>query len=456
MSYERTERPGQMPADHWRIAAGWDNAESLTLPPPLRIMGNLRGAHLGFPRGTRLRIEDFGCYVQVGRFVWAFNKPATALLCAAGETPASIEEVDDLTAAFLTECVEGGILVPVHPDSITRPVTYSYLSSPSDHLAAPLTLELEVTNKCFRQCTYCAYGSGPTPLIPVQEELKTEDWIALLEQAAAAGVAVVEFTGGDPFARQDFATILLTADRLGIATLINSDLSVLSHDRLEILGQLAHLVAVQTSLDGADAATCDTTRGSGGFKTLMRQLRRLVSAKCPVTVGTTVHSGNYSQVSSIARIVADEGAEGYYIGPMYPAGRAASLSGMLVGGHQWDIAVGQFVQALKGDVVKPAHHRWNDLLASTDENPVREQPYISSRADRGLRIDPRGIAYVSAKLSAWHPRFSAVGDVCREGLLNVWRDSALLSQVRAAPYRPNPFGGVDVRDIQLVARAAAQ
>jgi MoaA/NifB/PqqE/SkfB family radical SAM enzyme len=280
--------------------------------------------------------------------------------------------------------------------------------------------------------------------------MPTSWWLSVIADAASAGVMVIEFTGGDPFVRQDAVELMAAADSMGIGLLINSDLSILRDEDVDRLSSLQNLVAVQTSLDGADEETCDQTRGRGGFKTLLRQLRQLKAAKLPVNVGTTVTTSNCSQVRAIAELAGAEGVDGMYIGPMYAAGRAVNLSSQLVGEPQWREACVQFAEAIVGGVVKPANYSWHRVahaLLDTGVNPVQDQPVMSSRGSHNLRIDPKGTAYVTAKLREFRRRYSSVGDLRSTSLRTVWRNSRMLNELRSYPVEPNVFDGIDIRTI---------
>jgi MoaA/NifB/PqqE/SkfB family radical SAM enzyme len=343
-------------------------------------------------------------------------------------------------------------LIEIAPDeSMSRARLYgAHSEAPYRYLQSPLAVEIEITNKCFRHCSYCVYESGPTPKIVREHELTTEQWLDVISNLEREGVMALEFTGGDPFVRSDAFGLLRHAAGLGLAILINSDLSILNEQHLDGLCSLTSLVSVQTSLDGATPASCDLTRGRGGFKTLMRQLAVLHDAGLPVSVGATIHRHNASEVEAIADLVASKGAERLYIGPMYPAGRATALNDLVVSGEQWgDLAVDQYVNVVKAGVIAPADRRWYELAATYDppHNPVHDQLYITGRATRSLRLDPLGNAYVTAKLRQWHPRFWTVGNVLQFDLGTVWRESKLLNELRSYVPQENEFDGLDVRTV---------
>lgn len=424
----------------YRISAGPPRAGS----PPLRLAD-----------GVKLRRESFGGFVHVDGYTQAVDPAGAALL--AGVTRAQAIEPaagDPATAAFVALMMAGGVLVPDRAGAESTAELFHFDRdpghSPSGALESPLGMEFEITNKCYRKCSYCAYGSGPEPVISRDDELATDDWLRVLDEAADLGLLIAEFTGGDPFVRTDAITLLTHASRRGVALLVNSDLSVLTDEHIDWLRDLPTLHAVQTSLDGATAESCNRTRGPGGFTTLLRQLRRLAGAGLPVSVGTTVHAGNYREISAIARLAADNGAHRFYVGPMYAAGRAAALGGQVVTADQWAVALRQYAAALLDGVVAPTDLAWLDLapaVAAGDLTAVADQVHLTSRGNRTLRVDPRGRAYVSAKLREVHPRFGDVGSVADLSLRSVWAGSRRLAELRGVPVANTYFDAADVRAI---------
>lgn len=429
------------------LRAGWDNctleSQDLTTPPSAPP---LSGTPLRLADGVRLRREDFGAIVQAGRFTRMLNHRAAALLESIGHRQRLT--IGDRDQQFLAACLAQGILAEGVDQSTAR--IYGQRSGGVyRRMYSPVSVEIEITNKCFRHCSYCAYESGPLPRIGQEHELSTDQWMEVLSELEHEGVMALEFTGGDPFVRHDAIELLHHASQLGMLLWINSDLSILNERHIQGLAALDNLVAVQTSLDGATAASCDLTRGRGGFKTLLRQLDVLRGAGLPISVGATIHRHNAGEVSAIADLAAEKGAGRLYIGPMYAAGRATALNDLVVTDEHWKSAVTQYAHAVRSGVIAPADVRWRDLAVVYEEgtNPVAEQLHLTSRGTRGLRVDPLGNAYVSAKLRQWHPRFWTAGNVLQFGVGTIWRESKLLEELRAYESRPNEFDGVNVHDV---------
>jgi len=405
----------------------------------------------------RIRKEAFGAILQQGSSVYFLNAKATAIL----ETLSVPVRLSDLLSRHQSECLSASAImeylqylvaagIAKHSDKPrSSPARiYEPLIEDGYCLSAPFGLEVEITNKCYRHCIYCAYESGPRPKICSSDELSTEQWISLIDEAESIGIIALEFTGGDPFTRPDCWDILRYAGSKGIMIYINSDLSCLTLKSVENLQNLKNLVSVQTSLDGSSPETCDFTRGKGSWKTVTEQIQFLASLGIPVSVGTTVHKRNFKEIKDIALLISSLGAASYYIGPMYPVGRGARLQGLVLSPEEWDFAVRLYIEALLEKVIPPADILWYEILANPREhNPVKDQMYITSRGNRTLRIDPTGAVYLSAKLRHWHPKFHTLGRISEITLQELWRNSPLLQELRTIPSKQNLFKGIDIRDI---------
>src|SRR5712671_3491681 len=67
-------------------------------------------------------------------------------------------------------------------------------------ISNPLALIAELTHRCPLHCVYC---SNPLELQSRGNELSTEVWSRVFQEAASAGVPQACFTGVEPLARPD-------------------------------------------------------------------------------------------------------------------------------------------------------------------------------------------------------------------------------------------------------------
>jgi len=140
------------------------------------------------------------------------------------------------------------------------------MSKPSKELAdiapPPMAMLAEITHRCPLACPYC---SNPLELKTVADELSTEEWIRVFEQAAEMGVLHLHLSGGEPASRRDLVELVRAAVQFGLYTnLITSGIGI-NEQRLQTLSA-AGLDHVQLSIQGVDQKTADLVGGyKGGY-----------------------------------------------------------------------------------------------------------------------------------------------------------------------------------------------
>ena len=74
----------------------------------------------------------------------------------------------------------------------------------------PFTLIAELTYRCPLRCPYC---SNPVDCGDdrYQQELTTEDWLRVIQEAQTLGVLQLGFSGGEPLLRDDLEVLVEAA-----------------------------------------------------------------------------------------------------------------------------------------------------------------------------------------------------------------------------------------------------
>ena len=76
----------------------------------------------------------------------------------------------------------------------------------------PYAVLAELTHRCPLQCPYC---TNPVELERASGELKTSDWIRVMDEAVDMGVLHIHFSGGEPTARKDLEELVAHASKVG-------------------------------------------------------------------------------------------------------------------------------------------------------------------------------------------------------------------------------------------------
>jgi len=138
--------------------------------------------------------------------------------------------------------------------------------------ALPLTLELNVTNKCNLLCKMCWLRSAKPNY---DEEMSDEELLQIIDEAVAFGVREFRFPGsGEPLMRKD--VLLKLMERVkenGRSGLLISNGTLFSEEYVKKLIEMGWDV-LTISLDGPNPEVNDSIRGvKGAFKEVIKNLR---------------------------------------------------------------------------------------------------------------------------------------------------------------------------------------
>lgn len=139
------------------------------------------------------------------------------------------------------------------------------------------TLEIlwELTERCNFKCTHCG---NFTDILPRASELDFDQICTAIDHMQIQRPLAITFTGGEPFLRDDFCSIIdLLYQRLDIARIH----AYSNGSKLFPMGTqlLEKGVSLWISLEGTDKNTIDEIRGKGSFALVVNNLRKLINIK---------------------------------------------------------------------------------------------------------------------------------------------------------------------------------
>ena len=159
----------------------------------------------------------------------------------------------------------------------------------------PLALIAELTHRCPLHCVYC---SNPLELQARGNELSTEIWSRVFQEAAAAGVLQADFTGGEPLARPDIVELVRAARSAGLyVNLITSGLH-LDETKLAALVE-AGLDHFQLSFQAAREETANEISGTKSHAQKLRVPDWLSHHRVAVTLNFVIHRRNIDQLEEM-------------------------------------------------------------------------------------------------------------------------------------------------------------
>jgi MoaA/NifB/PqqE/SkfB family radical SAM enzyme len=169
-----------------------------------------------------------------------------------------------------------------------------YLNIPS-----PISVSVNLTNKCNQHCTYCEVGQGlvktEKPLL-VLDDLK---WI--IDEMNRLGIPTLSLGGGEPLLFKDIFEVIRYAYKLGIKCGIMTNgmlLPRLSQDKIELLKECNYTVSV--SIDSFSTDKEEYIRGAKNAVSLpIEGIKLFIRQQIPVNIMTVISAHNYQDLFDI-------------------------------------------------------------------------------------------------------------------------------------------------------------
>jgi uncharacterized Fe-S cluster-containing radical SAM superfamily protein/diadenosine tetraphosphatase ApaH/serine/threonine PP2A family protein phosphatase len=179
---------------------------------------------------------------------------------------------------------------------------------------------------CNLTCGYCVVASSPTAR---KRELPAQRFRALVDEALREGFEELYVTGGEPFVRPDIVELVeYASDRMTTVVLTNAML--FTGRRRASLHRLAgrRNLTLQSSIDGACAATHDRWRGAGSWVKAMDGLRYAADLGLALRVAMTATPENRQEVEPLRDALAAMGIAGddFAVRPLVQRGFAADAN----------------------------------------------------------------------------------------------------------------------------------
>ncbi|MGP4113997.1 radical SAM protein [Streptomyces sp. 4N509B] len=183
------------------------------------------------------------------------------------------------------------------------------------------TVIWEVTEFCNLACAHCLSDSSPER--SRQGDLNTARMVSAVREMTTNGVNEFYFSGGEPFARDDFADVVAAIDPAVAEVYCNTNGYYITPEVACVLANTA-LRRMTVSIDGHNRASHALVRGKpSSFSRAVAAVEHLLAADVPVRVSHVVHPGNVDDIADFCAAMAEIGVDALVINSVFPAGRAA-------------------------------------------------------------------------------------------------------------------------------------
>lgn len=190
--------------------------------------------------------------------------------------------------------------------------------------SAPYRMDLAVTYRCNNDCAHC-YNARERNF----PELKTQQWIKIIDQLWELGVPHIVFTGGEATLRNDLAELIHHAESNGQITGLNTNARRLID--MDYVNQLvdAGLDHVQITVESCAPEIHDEMmRTKGAFKQTITGLKNVLNTKLYVMTNTTMLRTNVHTIPATLDFLADNGVP------------TIGLNALILSGHGLTVGTG--------------------------------------------------------------------------------------------------------------------
>jgi radical SAM protein with 4Fe4S-binding SPASM domain len=287
----------------------------------------------------------------------------------------------------------------------------------------------ELTLACDLSCRHCGSRAGAAR----EDELSTDECLALAAQLAELGVMEVSLIGGEVYLRDDWTVIAAELRRLGMTVSVATGGQGFT-DAVAEAAVRAGVQSVSISIDGLET-THDRLRGkAGAFAAAVRGMRALKRAGMRVACNSQINRLSMPELPEMLEVFIDEGAHSWQIALTVAMGRAVDEPDILL--QPYDLLeLFPMLAKLKsrcneaGVMLWPGNNIGYFGPYETDLRGGLPKGHLSScgagRASIGIEADGTIKGCPSLPTEAW-----AGGNVREHDLRTIWERSAPLRYTR--------------------------
>ncbi len=304
---------------------------------------------------------------------------------------------------------------------------------------APLGLLAELTHRCPLRCPYC---SNPLKYDRVDDELSTEEWGRVFEEAAELGVLHALLSGGEPLLRTDLAELIAAAGGAGLYTnLITSGLGLTPRRAEEI--KFAGIDSVQISFQSDELGLADRIAGVTAHAAKLEAARWVRALGLPLTINVVIHRQNIDRVEEIIRLAEALGAHRLELANVQFYGWAYQNQGRLLP----ELAQVRRAESIAAEAGDRLHGRMTILYVRPDYFGDRPKDCMGGWGRRYLTVNPVGDVLPCPTAGAIPGlRFDNVRFWSLDG---IWRESDAFNRFRGTGWMPEPCRSCDRREVDF-------
>ena len=162
-------------------------------------------------------------------------------------------------------------------------------------------LELELTERCNNACLHCCINRPANDASAEAQEMNTEGWRGVLQEAVSLGVLTVRFTGGEPLLRSDFAELYLCARRLGLKVQLYTNGRLITPELADLFAHYPPREQIEITVYGMTPETYDAVAcAPGAFEEFRRGVDLLLERGVPFLLKGALLPQNKHEIAAFA------------------------------------------------------------------------------------------------------------------------------------------------------------
>ncbi len=297
------------------------------------------------------------------------------------------------------------------------------------HKFVPRVIAWELTRRCKLNCRHCRAAAADRKY---NDELDTQQCMALLDNIAGFASPVIILTGGEPLLRDDIYQIADYGHRLGLRMVL-ATCGVFMDDKAAQKMLQVGIRCISLSLDGASSKSHDNFRRiEGAFEMAIKAAEVAHRNGLAFQINTTVTRSNIDELGDIMKLAEELGAVTFNPFLLVPTGRGKEMADEELSAQQYEETLQWLSKQQNNPVVKIAirvtcapHYQRIIQQAGTPEPPAYAAGCMGGKSF--AFISHTGKVQICGFLDI------VAGDLRANNIdfADVWRNSPFLQEIRS-------------------------
>ena len=310
----------------------------------------------------------------------------------------------------------------------------------------------EITTNCNLKCSGCHANGGEK----MYEEMTTEEAKSVIEGLSKIDdFRMLVFTGGEPFLRKDFFTLVRYAKDLGFYPTIASNGTLLSKDIAKELKK-SGITGLALSIDSVNPTKHDLLRGvEGSFDKVLDGIKILEEEGLYIQANVTLSKSNYAEIDELLKLSDNLNAHVILLYQFIPTGRGKDLYEVALNKDELYNVIEKAYSMQKNlkPVIAPIGlpEYWAYIFSKKGKYANSMKKYFPGC------IAGKGMFYIKPNGDVWPCAFLPIkaGNVLEEDPYDIWTKSEVFLSLRDRSNLKGKCGDCNYKDVCGGCRARA-